>query len=263
MEKLLALPPTQTIKYFTLISGSMEEQVFDLLLKQEDISWKSILQDLVRTEQMDPWNINLALLTKRYIQVIRGMQEHDFRISGKILLAAAFLLKMKAAYLVEHDISNLDKLINQTEVIGEEELFEELGKREKLSVHLIPRTPQPRTRKVSINDLIDALQRAMASKKRILAQYRPITMEFPQRKIDILGIIRELYHKIVYYSEKDKNDLLTFSRLLPPRAGKKEKVYTFVPLLHLEHQRKVETQQEKPFDEIYVRLLKKNTVKAS
>ncbi len=237
----------------------MEEQVFDLLLKQEDISWKNILQELVRTEQMDPWNIDLAMLAKRYIQVIREMQGHDFRISGKILLAAAFLLKMKAAYLVEHDISNLDKLINQAEVVDEEELFDDLagGKREKLQVSLIPRTPQPRTRKVSIDDLIDALQRAMASRKRILAQNRPIMMALPKRNIDILGVIRDLYHKIIYYSEKEQSKVLAFSRLLPPRAGKKEKVYTFIPLLHLEHQRKIETSQEKPFEEIYVRLLKK------
>ncbi len=253
------LPSTKTLKYPCLLSQRMEEQVFDLLLKQEDISWKGILQELVRTEQMDPWNIDLMLLARRYIQVIREMQEHDFRISGKILLAAAFLLKLKATYLVEHDISNLDKLISQTETADEEELFEELaeGKREKLAVSLIPRTPQPRTRKVSIHDLIEALQRAMESKKRVLAKYRPATMEFSRQKIDILGVIRELYHKIAYYAEKDKKDVLPFSRLLPPRAGKREKVYTFVPLLHLEHQRKVETSQEKPFEEIYVKLLKK------
>ena len=242
----------------------MQEQIFDILLEQEDVGWKALLQNLVQSEQMDPWDIEIAVLTKKYIQVIKEMQEHDFRISGKILLAAAFLLKMKSAYLVEHDISNLDKLINSMEDVGSEnELFSELTdkKREKQSYALIPRNPQPRTRKVSIYDLIDALQRAMQSKKRILARQRPVPYNMPHRKIDILGVIRELYHKIVYYSNKDAADTLTFSRLLPPRAGRQEKVYTFIPLLHLENEHKIETIQEKAFDEIHVKLLKNGKVK--
>ena len=87
----------------------MQQQIFDLLLEQEDVTWKSILYELVKTEQMDPWDIDITLLTKKYIQIIKELQQQDFRISGKILLAAAFLLKIKAAHLVDHDISNLDK----------------------------------------------------------------------------------------------------------------------------------------------------------
>ena len=64
-----------------------------------------------------------------------------------------------------------------------------------------------------------------------------------------------------YYSNKDNKETLSFSQLLPPRAGRIEKVYTFIPLLHLENQQKVETTQEKAFEEIYVKLLKKGTEK--
>lgn len=239
----------------------MQQQIFELLLEQEDVSWKSILYDLVRTEQMDPWDIDITLLTQKYIHIIKAMQEHDFRISGKILLAAAFLLKIKSAHLVDHDISNLDKLINQSEEsMDEESLFNDLEgghPKDKQQFALIPRHPQPRSRKVSIHDLVEALQRALASKKRILAKQRPVKFVLPERKMDIMGVIRELYHKIVYYTNKESSDKLTFTQLLPPRAGRLEKAYTFIPLLHLENQHKVETEQAKPFDEIYVKLLKK------
>ncbi|HLC71893.1 MAG TPA: ScpA family protein [Candidatus Nanoarchaeia archaeon] len=244
----------------------MQQQIFELLLGQEDVSWKSILQELVKKEEMDPWDIDITNLSQKYIQIIKEMQEHDFRISGKILLAAAFLLKMKSAYLVDHDIAHLDLLIGQTDGADENEIFEELEngeKRVREQFSLIPRNPQPRTRKVSLQELIDALQRAMQSRKRILAQQRPVKFVIPTRKMDILGVIRDLYHKISYYAVKENTDTLTFSKLLPPRAGRQEKVYTFIPLLHLEHQEKVETTQEKPFEEIYVKLLKKNTGKTT
>src|SRR3989338_8864918 len=152
----------------------MQQKIFYLLLEQEEIGWKSLIYDLIKTEQMDPWDVNITLLTQKYIQAIKAMQKHDLRISGKILLAAAILLKIKTSHLLEHDITKLDQLISQNnEGIGEEELFEELESGEKRlreKYKLITRNPQPRTRKHSVNDLIEALQKAMASKKRILAK---------------------------------------------------------------------------------------------
>ncbi len=239
----------------------MQEEILNMLLKEEELSWKTILYDLVRNEQMDPWDINVSLLSQKYIEVIRTMQEHDLRISGKVLLAAAILLKLKSSHLVDNDISKLDALLHQ----GEEEessddLFSEAdGSQQKLKekYSLIPRHPQPRNRKVSINDLIDALQQAMVSKKRLLEKMRPVKFSVPA-KIDILEVIEEMYQKITYYSNKNAQEKLSFDRLLPPRAGKQEKVYTFTPLLHLENDQKIEMTQEKAFAGIYVKLLKKS-----
>ena len=243
----------------------MQQKIFDLLLEQEEIGWKSLIYDLIKTEQMDPWDVNITLLTQKYIQAIKAMQKHDLRISGKILLAAAILLKIKTSHLLEHDITKLDQLISQNnECIGEEELFEELESGEKRlreKYKLIPRNPQPRTRKVSVNDLIEALQKAMASKKRILAKQRPTRFIPPKRGMDILEVIRDIYHKIVYYDKKDKENL-TFSTLLPAGADKLEKVHTFIPLLHLENEHKIETTQKEHFEEIYIKLLKDQENKA-
>tara|TARA_Y100000310_G_scaffold228833_1_gene231170 strand:+ start:1114 stop:1845 length:732 start_codon:yes stop_codon:yes gene_type:complete len=236
----------------------MQEKIFDLLIGHEEVSWKTLIFDLVKSEQMDPWDINITLLTQKYIQVIKEMKEHDLRISGKILLAAAVLLKMKSSHLIDHDITKLDQLIHQEEEELGEDLFEELSSGERRlreKYKLIPKNPQPRQRKVSVEDLIGALQKAMASKRRILAKQRPQKFVAPKKGIDILEVIRELYYKIVYYEKKDQKNL-TFSKLLPPKAGRREKVHTFVPLLHLENQQKVETTQKQAFDEIYVKLLK-------
>ena len=231
----------------------------DLILDQEEVSWKTIIYDLVKSEQMDPWNINITLLTQKYIETIKEMQEHDLRLSGKVLLAAAVLLKLKSAHLIDNDISKLDSLISQTEEMEEfeegsfDENFER-SKKQKDQFTLIPRNPQPRNRKVSVHDLVNALQRAMASKKRILAKMRPEKFTMPERKIDIMEVIHDIYNKIVYYSEKDNTKIISFSKLLPPRAAKEDKVYTFLPLLHLENQHKVIMDQEKAFEEINVSL---------
>ncbi|MBU0470093.1 MAG: segregation/condensation protein A [Nanoarchaeota archaeon] len=245
----------------------MQQKLFDLLMNEDELNWRTIIYDLVKSEEMDPWDIDLVVLTKRFIEVIKQLKEQDFKIPGKILLAAAILLKVKATHLIDNDISNLDRLINQADEDLEEELFEELDdgkqKGEKQKFKLIPKNPQPRNRKVSIHDLVDALQRAMATKKKILEKQRPVKFPImPGKKVDIMEVIRDIYHKISYYSDKDKNDKLTFSKLLPPRAGKREKVYTFIPLLHLENQKKIETEQKNHFEEIYINLASKKKIKS-
>lgn len=244
----------------------MQEKIWDLLLNEQEISWRTILYDLVKSEGMSPWDVNITLITQKYIDTVRKMQEHDLKVSGKIILAAAILLKMKSTHLVDNDFSRFDALMNPEETLDEldEELYEQIeGKpRPKLDPFtLIPRNPQPRNRKVSINDLVSALQRAMATKKRVLAKMRPEKFEMPKRKIDIMEVINDIYHKITYYTEKDKSNSITFTKLLPPRAGKEEKVYTFLPLLHLENHHKVNLEQEKAFEEIHVSVPKKGKAK--
>jgi len=236
------------------------ERIFNILLsKTDEITWQSIIYELVKSEQMDPWDIDISLLTQKYIEMLRSLKEHDFRISGKVLLAAAILLKMKSNKLVGEDLSELDRLL-----IGVEEEIEELGfeetQVEKLTEipSLIPRTPQPRKRKVSIYDLVEALERALEVKKRrLLHLIPPLNLEAPKVKRNITEIIREVYVKIKTFFLSTIKDKLTFTKLLPSES-KEDKVHTFIPLLHLAQQNKIELVQETPFGEIQILLKKKS-----
>ena len=235
------------------------DRIFNIIFsKADEITWQSIIYELVKSEQMDPWDIDVSILAQKYIYMLRNLKEHDFRISGKILLAAAILLKMKSNKLVGEDLSELDRLLIGVEEEMHELGFEEtseIGKLEEIPA-LIPRTPQPRKRKVSIFDLVKALERALEVKKRrLLHSIPPLNLEAPKRKRDITQIIREVYGKIKSFFIGALKDKLTFSKLLPSES-KEDKVYTFIPLLHLAQQNKVDLIQEVPFGEIEV-LLKK------
>ncbi len=237
------------------------ERIFNILLsKADEVTWQSIIYELVKSEQMDPWDIDISLLTQKYIDMLRTLKEHDFRISGKVLLAAAILLKMKSNKLVGEDLSELDRLL-----IGVEEEMEELGFEETTQIDklteipsLIPRTPQPRKRKVSIYDLVQALERALEVKKRrLLHSIPPMNLEAPKVKRNITEIIREVYIKIRTFFLNTIKDKLTFAKLLPSES-KEDKVHTFIPLLHLAQQNKIELVQENPFGEIQILLKKKS-----
>lgn len=242
------------------------QELLTLLFEKDDISWKTILYDLVTGEQMNPWDVDISRLTQKYIETIKAMQAMDFRISGKILLAAAILLKIKSQYLLQHDIDELDRLIARTtepdiypDFFSEfsQDLFKVADKIEELKPRLIPRTPQPRARKITIYDLAEALQKALEVKKRKLYRNYPnIKFEMPTRKFDIGNVIRLVYSKIKAYFFQNNGAKLTFNQLVTPTATKEEKVYTFIPLLHLDHQRKINISQEQNFGEIGIELLK-------
>lgn len=243
--------------------GKMDphDRIFSILFsKTDEITWQNIIFELVKTEQMDPWDIDVSLLTQKYIEILRSLKEHDFRISGKVLLAAAILLKIKSTKLVGEELSELDRLLIGIEEEMEELGFEESGEIQKFTEipALIPRTPQPRKRKVSIYDLVEALERALEVKKRrLLHSIPPLNLEAPKKKKNITEIIREVYTKIKsFFLSTLFREKLTFAKLLPSES-KEDKVHTFIPLLHLAQQNKIELVQEYAFGEIQIMLKKK------
>ena len=72
-----------------------QEQIHDLLFGKE-VSWHSIIYDLINTEQLDPWDIDITLLSDKYLDTVRGLEEANYVISSKVLLAAALLLRIKS-----------------------------------------------------------------------------------------------------------------------------------------------------------------------
>ncbi|HII16180.1 MAG TPA: segregation/condensation protein A [Nanoarchaeota archaeon] len=235
----------------------MDDRIINMILEQNELTWQNIIYDLIKSDEMDPWDIDVSLLTQRYIETIKAMEQMNFLISGKVLLAAALLVKIKSDRLVEQDIAYFDSILfPQTEALDDMEMqFTERQKVEHPPLGI--RTPLPRKRKVSVQDLMKALQRALEVDKRRTLKYNRYYTEnvavVPERKVDILVLIKSLYGKIVGFFEK--KETITFTKLLPEgEPTKREKVLTLLPLLHLENESKVDLSQEANFAEIYVTL---------
>ena len=241
---------------------SAQDRVFELLFEEDDITWQTILFNLVTKEQMNPWDIDISLLSQRFMDMMKKLKEMDFNVSGKIILAASLLLRLKSFKLVDEDILELDRLIASTD--ENEDIYDDLIDFEEASPgtfkdekpSLIPRTPQPRKRKVSIYDLVDALEKALeVRKRRITRNIPPQNIQIPEKGIDISLVLGEVFKKIKDFFSKG-NKRLTFNHLTPTNS-KEDKVYTFIPLLHLTNQRKIDLHQQKHFEEIEIELLNK------
>lgn len=229
----------------------MQDRLYDMLMQKDEITWQTIIYDLVRSEQMDPWDIDISLLSQKYINRINELKEHNFFISGKVLLASAILLKIKSNKLLTESIAQLDnQLFPQDDELFDD--LEEFKEPEKIPDLLI-KTPQQRKRKVGLNDLMKALHKALdVDKRRILRREQEIVIEearIPEKKVDISSLIKQIYDKIMNFFKKQEK--VTFTQLVPSER-KEDKVFTFLSLLHLETQEKIDLQQEVPFGEIYI-----------
>ncbi|MBN1793228.1 segregation/condensation protein A [Candidatus Woesearchaeota archaeon] len=240
-------------------SEKTQDRIFSILFQEDELTWQNIIYDLVKREGMDPWDIDVSEIAHKFLQMLKKLKEMDFRISGKVVLASALLLKIKSNRLIEEDITALDNLmssVDEPESLLDEFDMEEGGKHKReRGQPLMPRTPQPRKRKVSVYDLIKALEKALEVEVRRSPVYVPPKVKLSVPKaVDVGELINEVLVQVQgHYDKQGEGQVLTFSQLVPSDS-KEDKVYTFIPLLHLENQRKVDMDQKVHFGEISIHL---------
>lgn len=235
-----------------------QEQIHGLLFGDK-LSWQAIIYDLINSEQLDPWDIDICLLANRYLERVRELEEANFFVSSKVLLAASLLLRLKSEILLNHYIPGLDEIL-----FGKKE--ERHYVQEKIELddeipELIPRTPLPRGRRVTLEELMSALGKAIKTEtrriKRVVIE-RQREMDtigvIPKSKIDIRKQINSLYDKLEEISLKNNGEKIAYSHITGD--NNKEKIANFLPLLHLDNQHKVLAEQESHFNEIWIWLKK-------
>jgi segregation and condensation protein A len=232
-----------------------QEQIHDLLFSDK-LSWQAIIYDLINTEQLDPWDVDISLLAKKYIEKIKQLEEANFFVSSKVLFAASLLLRMKSEILLDHDLLGLDAIL-----FGKKEEKKYIQERIELDEEipgLIVRTPLPRYKKISLEELMKALGHAIKTENRrikkitlIKQQEFEAAMVIPKHRINLQEKIKEIYAKLEDIFSK-REDKLSFSELAGQKNG--EKVSTFVPLLYLDNQQKVWLEQEEHLAEIWILL---------
>jgi len=246
---------TELAKEMHKVEKISQDQLYDMLTSKE-ASWQAIIYELIQTEQLDPWDIDISVLSKRYLEKVRELEEANFFISSKVMLAASLLLRIKSEILLNRYIRSLDDIL-----FGKKD--EESKPVEKIEIdeselpELMPRTPLPRFRQVTIQELMSALNKAINTENRRIK--REITekqaeklsqVDIPKTRVNIRDRIRHIYAKISTYFKKKPKSKLSFTEL----AGEKkdERLAAFLPLLHLENQQKVWLHQQEHFDEIWI-----------
>lgn len=246
--------------------AATNERVLEILFDSDEITWKSMIFGLIQSEEMDPWDIDVSIIANKFLSVLKKLKDLDFRVSGKFVLASAVLLKLKSDKLMDEELVALENLINSVEEPMNMGFFDEFPVDYPMDAlapaqekpKLVPKTPQPRKRKVSVYDLVKALEEALEPEARRPprkpAAYKDVAI--PMSHVDISEVIKDVYNKINthYAAYPQRKQRLSFNEILPSE-DKQDKVMTFIPLLHLDNQRKIDVLQEEHFGSIEIDLL--------
>ena len=237
-------------------------QVYDVITSRKP-DWQAIIYDLISSEQLDPWDIDLVLLTRRYFEKISELEESEFYISSKVLLAASLLLRIKSEFLLNKYIKSVDEAL-----FGKKDskkyILEKIEVNEDELPILIPKTPLARMRKVTLPELMAALSKAINTESRRIGREVAIKrakklseVDFPQfRRIDLKDRIRQFYAKILTSVKKKavKGEKHTNKVGYLDLTGteREERVACFLPLLHLSNSKKLWLEQDSHLEEIYI-----------
>lgn len=242
-----------------------QEQIETILFNRE-IGWQEIIYDLINTEQLDPWDINITILTQGFLSKIQEYEEMDFFVSSKVLFAASLLLRIKSELILSKFMRSIDEIL-----FGKPEPKKSVLERMELEGEipfLIPKSPMPRFRKVTLNELIESLDKAIKTENRRIKKeivnrnaLRETGISLPTKKYNINDRINGFHTKIESHFKNNSNEERVSYTTLTGEE-RENKILSFFPALQLETNGKIWLEQETHFEEIYVWLkhifLKKN-----
>lgn len=232
-----------------------QEQLHDILFSRQ-LGWQEIIYDLINTEQMDPWNINIIILTDKYLDRIKNIEEEDFFVSSKVLLAASLLLRIKSEILLNKYITSIDDILFGKK---EEKRYEvERIEMDEIVPELVPKSPLPRFKRVTLKELMESLNKAIVTENRRIRKeivnknaLRESSISLPKKKFSLKDKILEIYEGLVkYFGEDGNRKRVSFTEFVG--NDKEQRIISFSSLLHLDNQKKVWLEQEKHFEDFYI-----------
>lgn len=237
---------------------------------QEQVDGIEILVLMAKTGKIDPWNVDIVDVTDKYLSHLFQMKAQNLRLTGRTLLFAAILLRLKSNVLEGIDANQIEGIEeNFDEFEPEDDNFfdEEISTNNVVSLDEVLQRRTSirlnRSRMVNLKDLIKQLQfyeeldrkqslkNAHERAKRRVRSYARLTAddivnlaheEYIERSVDLL---HENLKKIFETQDKVELNTLTLLGL--------DKISAYIALLFLtaEPSADIDLYQEEFYGELY------------
>ncbi|MCL4389266.1 MAG: segregation/condensation protein A [Candidatus Marsarchaeota archaeon] len=218
---------------------------FDLQEFVQNATWRELLIELVQSSKLDPWDIDISKVVDEYLSAVKRMKVLELRIPANIILSASILLRMKSDTLSIFDIHE-EVQIEEPQLPGPARPDVE---------QLVPRLRMQPRRKVTLEELLAALDSAMKIEVERSTEHEKMTAPIPiivntedidEKKQNVIKKIGKI---------ADREGLTTFSALASGYdSAEKLLLDVFVPVLFLAHENQIVLIQENFFGEILIKI---------
>ncbi|HLC59775.1 MAG TPA: segregation/condensation protein A [archaeon] len=220
-----------------------EKDILKIVIEKQ--SWEEIIYYVVNIQKMDPWNIDLMKLIDGFLDFLRNVKELDFRIPAKVVFVAAILLRLKSNYLSIFEEKKVDEKTQKPMIYEEPPDLLALG---------IPLKRMPK-RQITLEELVAALRKAVSVREKKYIKQANIQKRMQARIQQQEDIEKRLAKLMTDIEETIKNhnvDKVEFKKLVS-KWNREDIIYHFIPLLHLEQDQKITTEQEDWFKDIFIK----------
>ena len=239
----------------------------------EQVDGIEILVGMAKSGKIDPWNVDIVDVTDKYLAHLFQMKAQNLRLTGRTLLFAAILLRLKSNVLEGIDINQIEGIEDEYNEFGMEDDYGDSWSEEEINTNNVISLDEVlqrrtsirlnRSRTVNLKDLIKQLQfyeeldrkqslkNAHERAKRRVRSYARLTPddivnlahdEYIEKSVDVL---HENLKKI--FETEDKVELATLTLL------GLDKISAYIALLFLtaEPESEVDLYQEEFYGELY------------
>ncbi len=218
-----------------------------------------LLLYLIRKNEIDIYNIPMAVITEQYLQHIEVMKSFNLDLAGEYLVMASTLIHIKSRMLlpVEEDPEEQaeeDPRADLVRQLLEYQAFKEaalsldgrtlLG-RDVFSREAAPEEAEPGEEEESLVEM-DVFALVAAFQKIVANMKKEEIMEIDGEKMSLTDRINEILERLE--TQQD----VTFAELLGEAASRKRIVYTFLAILELMKLRLIRAFQSGPFGPIRI-----------
>ena len=239
----------------TVVDGTQERQGYFLVDLERFQGPLDLLLHLIRTQDIDVFDIPIATITNQFLRAIREVRTHDLDGAGEFLEMAASLVRLKAQMLLPRSTEDEDedpraelvrRLLEYEQIreISQRMSAAEADRARRFSKGYVPPRPRKPLHETPLETTWEeVLEAAMAVE---LPQVRNHEHRVTTRTVAMEDKV------VLILDTLKKATRVEFSRLLDGFQDRMHGVMTFLAGLELTRRRMLFLRQARPFAELWI-----------
>ncbi len=195
------------------------------------------MYEMAKRGEIDPWNVDIVDLTDRFLK-----RTEDLRLSGRIILYASLLLKMKSEILLNEiygDEDSYDDVSDETEFYDGFDMID-------VTLPIRRRVKRYTTLDELVKEL-KVLERLEGRRKRRRVKVVPQNVENVPHEEDVEEKVEEVYGILRGLNA----NVVSFFNLVKG-LDKRTKITYYTSILHLAYRKLLRVEQDVPYGDIRV-----------
>ncbi len=226
-----------------------------------------LMLHLVKEKKMEILDIDVAIITKQYVDFVHSMQTQNLEVASEYLTMAAYLVEVKSKALLPNEKVNIDgefvedersklirRLLEYKKYKDVKDKFRALADARRNYFTKDPESLKQFKKEVDLTEIpekidIDALANSLLKMYDRIEETMPLDTSMVREEISVEDRVMEIEEILAR-----KNGCFNFMDLFETRLNKLYFVITLIAILDMAKYGKLKVVQDEKYDEIFIEM---------